>query len=456
MLTSIPHRAARHLLPLLLAPLLAGCPGKADEPDPRIAAQWAAPARCGQPAYAWREDLPLGEVLEHHPGDPMGLFEELTAEALQKLMADSGRDLGVAPVHDVASFRLRYRTQDRGESTDATAILALPLLSRGERATYPLMVYFHGTSGLNDACAPSAGLGDYLASMALASTGFVVVAPDYLGLRSLGEPSPELHAYVTGEPTAITSLDSVRAARALLPRLGLGVEASEQVAFFGGSQGGHAALFAARFAPYYAPDAAPAVVVASVAPADVVGEVVRSTEERLSATSNTAAVLAAWADWYGLDLAGVLLPPHDRDVPDWLLANCGIGGLPGGAPPAEIFTPAFLEAASAGFAGEDAWSCAVRENSLPHLSLEALEAFPTLFVQSESDELVHVPAERAAFDALCEQGMTLEYLECAGATHTQGALDSVPLQLEFVRARLAGEPWPAERICQRSPAVDCG
>ncbi len=446
--------ASSSLVALLSLTATASCK-PAIEADPRIQAHWENPSRCGQATYAWRDDLALGEVLEWHPGSPLGLFEELTVDALERLMQDSGRDLGVTLGHDVASYRLRYRTQDRGARTDATGILAVPLPASTASDVFPLMIYFHGSAGLNDSCAPSGGLGDYLVSMALASMGYVVVTPDYLGLRSMGAPSEELHAYVLGEPTAITSLDSARAARRLLPELDLGVTLNEQVVYFGGSQGGHASLFAARFAPYYAPDLLPLAVVASVPPADIVAELVRATETRVDATVNTANVLPAWGDWYGLDNSALLMPPLDTDIPLWLHEHCGIGGVPGSATLEEIFTAPFLASASAGFTGDDPWSCAVRENSLPHTSVASLMSIPTLFVLSENDELVHTPAERLAFDTLCEQGMEMEYLECAGATHTEGAVGSVTAQLEFLRARLAGETWPAAVRCDRTPPVAC-
>lgn len=48
--------------------------------------------------------------------------------------------------------------------------------------------------------------------MTLASSGYVVVAPNYISLRAFGDPTGFLHPYLVGQPTAIASLDAVRAA----------------------------------------------------------------------------------------------------------------------------------------------------------------------------------------------------------------------------------------------------
>jgi len=45
------------------------------------------------------------------------------------------------------------------------------------------------------------------------------------------------------------------------------------------------------------------------------------------------------------------------------------------------------------------------------------------------------------------------YLECEGAGHSEGALDSLPYQWQWVQARLAGEPLTD--ICAKTDPVDC-
>ena len=52
----------------------------------------------------------------------------------------------------------------------------------------------------------------------LSSLGYITIAPDYIGMLGFGEPSPEgsIHPYLIAAPTALASLDAVRAALAYL------------------------------------------------------------------------------------------------------------------------------------------------------------------------------------------------------------------------------------------------
>ena len=55
---------------------------------------------------------------------------------------------------------------------------------------------------------------------------------------------------------------------------------------------------------------------------------------------------------------------------------------------------------------------------------------------------------------LCDQSYDMEYYECAGASHVDGAVNSLPVQMDWVKKRLAGEPL-GDTVCQVKPAVDC-
>jgi len=111
----------------------------------------------------------------------------------------------------------------------------------------PVVTWAHGTTGTADRCAPSKvrDAASTLPDVAeFVRDGFDVVATDYEGLGT-----PGLHPYLVGESEGRGVLDAARAAR-LLPD----AHASANVAIYGYSQGGHAALFAGQIAPTYAPD----------------------------------------------------------------------------------------------------------------------------------------------------------------------------------------------------------
>ncbi|MDG4533772.1 prolyl oligopeptidase family serine peptidase [Streptomyces sp. AV19] len=106
----------------------------------------------------------------------------------------------------------------------------------------PVVAWAHGTTGVADACAPShaANLGDavYVQEIrAFLRAGYAVAATDYPGLGT-----PGMHTYLVGADEGNAVVDSVLAARRILP----GLSATWFAA--GHSQGGQAALFAARAA----------------------------------------------------------------------------------------------------------------------------------------------------------------------------------------------------------------
>ncbi len=441
-----------HLLGLAVF-LAASCAPATEPEDPRITAQWESPATCSALAYSWLSDHRVGAVLDWEEDE---LFDYNTS-MLETALGASGYNIAKPFLYDVRMFRFRYLTQDRGELVEATSTMAVPVLSDGDPSELPLLAYLHGTAGFSDGCAPSANLVDPLVAAALASIGHVVIGPDYLGMMSMGGPSPHVHPYLVAEPTAIASIDAVRAGRALLPALDMSVALEPGLSVMGGSQGGHAALAFAWYAPYYAPDLEVTAVAASVPPADLLHQAVKAASQLVNATSNLVAFLGTFADWYGADLSEALLPPHDTYATSYLATACSPSGITNGATDlTKVFTPAFLDLVEAGFPDDgNVWSCVLRANSFPYTPLEPLSLPPTIFVLSELDELVDTPIERSSFDRLCDLGWPMQYLECAGTEHAEGAVGSFAEQVDFLAARRRGDPWPAELRCVRSEPVVC-
>ena len=423
-----------------------GCP--AEEPE-------FLPAVCGAAEYSWLPADDMGEVVDVWV-DPDW---ELPTSFYDPILAQLGVSMPREPVYEARVLQVRYVTQDRGRRVEATGMIGVPYI--GAEQEFPLLLLLHGTSGFSDECAPSVGAVDPVLVSMLASFGYVVAAPDYLGMNGHGAPSEQLHPYLVAEPTAIASLDAARAVLRLSAegQLRSGARATTPMVISGGSQGGHAALFAGRYAPYYTPEIEVAAVAASVPPSDLAGQTADAVLNWDDGNTNTAALLGAAADWYGAeDLSEVLVPPLDVTVSERMASSCGLGGLLNPADsPEEAFTTEALAALAADppWAGLEPWRCYVKENSLDTTSVEEIVSIPTLFVTSEDDELVVTPIEREAFLRLCDQGIRIEYLECSGAGHTQGALSSFAEQLDFADARLRGDPWPEADICVLNEPVVC-
>ena len=121
---------------------------------------------------------------------------------------------------------------------------------------FPLVVWAHGTTGIAEACTPSASFEDFgndVAVDALLGAGYAALLPDYEGF---GQPS--IHPYYVRSSHANSVLDAVPAAHAID-----GVELAPDWAVVGHSQGGHVALSAARATP---DPAYPLRAVAALAP----------------------------------------------------------------------------------------------------------------------------------------------------------------------------------------------
>jgi acetyl esterase/lipase len=174
------------------------------------------------------------------------------------------------------------------------------------------------------------------------------------------------------------------------------------------------------------------------------------------ATGNSLAFLTAADAWYRSApgrLNEVLRIPHSSEVPRQMMTSCDLA-VPPGASLETLFTPRLLAAAENRLEGMAPWDCYVRENSLPTTSVPKRDDVPTLMLLAENDTLVDTATERAALQKLCAQGHRIEYLECAGATHTQPLAWALDTWLDFLEARLAGTPMPAS-TCQVKPAVPC-
>jgi len=413
-----------------------------------------APARCGQPAFRWLDSPDLGRPTG------TGARQSYAAAVLRALASGAGITLPAPLAHDVVAEQISYTTQDRGRLLDATALVAYPS-DLAARESFEVLLVLHGTAGFNDSCAPSSSTEARLLGAALASAGYVVVAPDYIGLRAFGGPTGFPHPYLVGAATAIASLDAVRAGVRHLAALSGAACARQRFVTVGGSQGGHAALWVDRIDSYYAPELEHMGVVATVPPADMEAQSNRGLRMTVQATANVAAFYTVAAPWYGLGgrLSEVFRAPWDVDLPARLAASCSpdVRGLTRET----IFTQSLLDGAAGpqGIRAVSPWGCPVTENGITSTSVPRAPhdapGYGVLWVLGEQDQLVDTPIERASFETLCRQGYRMQYLECAGAAHTRATTWALPEILEFARDRFAGRPLDAANLCRVTPPTRC-
>ncbi|BDB60059.1 alpha/beta hydrolase family protein [Rhodococcus sp. RDE2] len=295
---------------------------------------------------------------------------------------------------------------------------------------WPVLSWAHGTTGVGDACAPSADTPGGPAHSYVARTtamldrwvadGYAVVQTDYEGLGTPGG-----HPYMNGDSAAAAVVDIVRAARELDPGIG-----TRWVAM-GHSQGGHAALYAAARGQEHAPEL------------DLQGAIAFAPGSRTSETAEYYAtagpaigpalgflpvlLLGAQAADPSID-ADAMLTDASRPLLDAARTGCmdDIREVASTVPVDRVFAPdADLESLREYYAGQE----------VEPLTLTV----PTLVVQGSDDALVLRPVTDQVTAALCSNGADLTYRVYDGADHRAVLEESVDDVRAFVDGVRAGE-----------------
>lgn len=419
----------------------------------------ANPAICGQAPYTWQPANKVGTVLQSSKN-----FLPVPKLVIQGIetAAYFGSQLSVHhPVnYDVQTAVIRYQTQDRGQLVDATAMVTWP---RGAGANFPTVLFLHPTLGYTDECAPSKSPSSLTApmtifSMITAAAGYIAVFPDYLNQRSQGTPSTHVTPYLLMEPTALVSLDALRAAQAYVQANESGqAKPTRDVYVWGHSQGAQAVEYVLAMQPLYAPEFNFKAAAAVSPPSDL-----RATAKaNFASTAPTyglgEAVAYAWWDYYGgTPLTSALRPPWDGMALTQMKNYCNtnyMDPIDMVSDPKQVFDEPFLDALTNG-AGLAPWSCWLHYNSPATMGPKMNTSIPMLYVTGAEDTTVPPAANDPVTAKWCSEGMKIQYLQCTGATHVQSIAVSVDDVLTFFDDRVAGRPLPSD-TCQPKPATRC-
>jgi pimeloyl-ACP methyl ester carboxylesterase len=269
--------------------------------------------------------------------EPVGGYPYLVLRALIRWQ-------GLADVfqtqYGISLYRVRYWTTGADASlTVASGLIAFP---RGSRLR-GVVSFQHGTASERVSAPstpdPSNGV---LAAAAFAGRGYLLVAPDYVGLGSSTAPHPYLHA----DSEADAVVDLLRGARDVVAAAGL--DWPDALLLTGFSQGGHATLAAQRLLEAAPIEGLTVKASAPIAgPFDLAGISVPFALEGRSKASSLylAYMVGAYANIYGESLASALKEPYVSRVPvlfDGLHDGDAImAALP--ANPREMFHEQFLQ-----------------------------------------------------------------------------------------------------------------
>lgn len=142
---------------------------------------------------------------------------------------------GLQPRYAVTSYRLEYLTIGaQGQSVRASGLVSVPVKPAGAKS--PVLSYQHGTI-FRDAETPSNNAVASEVAVVMASLGYIVLAPDYVGYGvSKGTP----HPYLQSAPMAASVVDFLTAAKTW--RSQEGVVDNQQLFLTGYSEGGYATM----------------------------------------------------------------------------------------------------------------------------------------------------------------------------------------------------------------------
>lgn len=167
-------------------------------------------------------------------------LSSIPAADIASAIAQAGtRAPNVTPRYEVQSWRINYRTLDgAGQLVEASGLVSVP--QKPANASSPLLSYQHGTTW-RDAEAPSNHAVAAEPAIVMASTGYIVIAPDYVGYgASKGKP----HPYLLAAPSAAAVLDLLSASKTW--RSAQNLPDNGQLFMAGYSEGGYVTMAAHR------------------------------------------------------------------------------------------------------------------------------------------------------------------------------------------------------------------
>ena len=353
-----------------------------------------------------------------------------TPGTVLKLELDANASAYTLPPNTAIS-RIIFQSEDlNGSAVPVSAYVLWPYLPRSLADGFPIVAWAHGSSGGFGNCAPSHYrnlLYQFAAPFELAVQGYVVVAPDYVGLGVTEDANgrPLVLPYLGSPSHANDLFYGVQAAQSAFSTL------SQQFVVMGHSEGGGAAWAAATRQ-------------AEKPVQGYLGSVVGSPVTDLLALENRinarlpALITRTLSDLHPtfdpaqiLTSAGLARSKLNAD-----LQGCWNTGL-------ELFADSGLVQAN--------WTSNPYARAYATLTNPSGKAFagPMLVLQGEADAAVPFPATTTAVARTCKLNpdSALEYATFAGVDHVPVLFASQRLWLGWIGARFAGQE--VAKGCQR-------
>ena len=168
-------------------------------------------------------------------------FEITTQEAIAKLttfaaiMPETSL-LGAVVKSNIEVHKITYKTTFKEANIQASGLVCLPKTA----GNYPVLCFQNGTNTLHSEAPTENPKSDLLSILeSVASMGFIVVIPDYIGF---GASSKLTHPYLHAESTTKSILDMLRAVNQFGTEDDVLAKPTKDLFIFGYSQGGWATM----------------------------------------------------------------------------------------------------------------------------------------------------------------------------------------------------------------------
>lgn len=338
----------------------------------------------------------------------------------------------------IRAWRIAYTSRSTGSGGGVPVsgiVLApdadTPVPTGGRR----IVSFGHGTTGVQDACAPSRAHPPLVAAawtFPLVRAGYVVTLTDYAGLGTAGE-----HAIYVAAPEGRAVLDAARAARALTD-----TGAGRDVVLWGYSQGGQAVLAAGALAADNAPELRIRGVVATAPLADLPASLATLQHRADGVGYLLLAMIGLAADDPRIDLDRYLTPQGQRLLTVARnrcadeVTKASIGSSIRTAFTTDPLThPPF----AAGFARQ-------RDEVMRRMA-------PALILQGDRDEVIRRSVTDGVVSRLCGQGTPVDYRRYPLADHGSILGTSMDDLMGWMAERFATRPRAANDICTLDAAA---
>jgi len=327
---------------------------------------------------------------------------------------------GFTASYGVSMNKITYVTVDPfGNLTQASGLMAVPL---NLNAAAPLVSYQHGTlvEKSESISLPAAQQNGYDSDIVtiMAATGYVVVAPDYLGFGD----SQGLHPYMHAKSLATAVVDIVRSARAYCGQEGIGLNGQ---LFLGGySEGGYATMAAHREMETNYPDE---FIVTASAPAagsyDLSGSMLNLflSDSPYQEPFFLPYFLITYNEIYGLvdSYSGLFAAPYDVSVPPLFNGSNSEQVINSVLPsvPKDMLSPELLQGLEG--QGPGIVKTALRENDVYRWTPRA----PMRLYHCTGDQLVPYENSATAYAYFAQHGAPdVELIPLAYGTHEKCSL----------------------------------